>query len=41
MSNTGKIWAIVPAAGIGKRVGGDVPKQYLDLNGIPLIQWTL
>lgn len=41
MSNTGKIWAIVPAAGVGKRVGGDVPKQYLDLNGIPLIQWTL
>jgi 2-C-methyl-D-erythritol 4-phosphate cytidylyltransferase len=41
MSSIGRIWAIVPAAGVGRRVGGDVPKQYLDLNGIPLIQWTL
>lgn len=35
------LWAIVPAAGVGKRVGGPVPKQYLDLNGRPLIEWTL
>ena len=41
MSSHGNIWAIVPAAGIGKRVGGEVPKQYLSLNGRPLIDWTL
>jgi 2-C-methyl-D-erythritol 4-phosphate cytidylyltransferase len=41
MSNNSKLWAIVPAAGVGKRVGGKVPKQYLDLNGRPLIEWTL
>lgn len=40
--NTGaKFWAIVPAAGMGKRVGNLVPKQYLDLNGRPLIEWSL
>lgn len=26
------IWAIVPAAGIGKRMQSDIPKQYLPLN---------
>ncbi|MCW8963506.1 MAG: 2-C-methyl-D-erythritol 4-phosphate cytidylyltransferase [Gammaproteobacteria bacterium] len=42
MNNTDtRLWAIVPAAGVGKRVGGPVPKQYLDLNGRPLIEWTL
>jgi len=34
-------WAIVPAAGIGKRMGSDVPKQYLDLQGKPILQHTL
>jgi len=41
MSNNSKLWAIVPAAGVGRRVGGDIPKQYLDLHGRPLIAWTL
>jgi len=40
-STDARLWAIVPAAGVGKRVGGPVPKQYLDLNGRPLIEWTL
>ena len=35
------IWAILPAAGVGKRTGADIPKQYLSLNGRPLIEWTL
>ena len=26
-----KIWALIPAAGIGKRVGSTIPKQYLQL----------
>ncbi|WP_159015385.1 2-C-methyl-D-erythritol 4-phosphate cytidylyltransferase [Cognatiluteimonas profundi] len=34
-------WAIVPAAGRGLRVGGTVPKQYLDIGGSPLIAYTL
>jgi 2-C-methyl-D-erythritol 4-phosphate cytidylyltransferase len=36
-----KFWAVVPAAGIGKRMGGDTPKQYLPLNGQPIIAHTL
>lgn len=37
----GGYWAVVPAAGRGARVGGDVPKQYLNLLGRPLIRHTL
>ena len=39
MSN--KLWAVVPAAGVGKRVGGPTPKQYLPLYGKAIIEWTL
>lgn len=35
------IWAIVPAAGRSARFGGEVPKQYLDAAGQPLIAHTL
>jgi 2-C-methyl-D-erythritol 4-phosphate cytidylyltransferase len=35
------IWAIVPAAGIGKRMQSDVPKQYLLLNDRPVIEHTI
>lgn len=35
------IWAIVPAAGRGARFGGEVPKQYLDAAGQPLLAHTL
>lgn len=35
------IWAIVPAAGIGKRMQSSIPKQYLTLNGQPVLQHTL
>ena len=34
-------WVIVPAAGSGRRFGGDIPKQYLPLAGRPLIEHTL
>jgi 2-C-methyl-D-erythritol 4-phosphate cytidylyltransferase len=34
-------WAIVPAAGVGKRMGTEVPKQYLEVGGKPVLQHTL
>jgi 2-C-methyl-D-erythritol 4-phosphate cytidylyltransferase len=36
-----RIAAIVPAAGLGTRMGGDQPKQFLELDGVPLIIFTL
>lgn len=35
------IWAVVPAAGIGKRMQTDIPKQYLPLDGRPVIEHTI
>ncbi len=34
-------WVVVPAAGRGARVGAALPKQYLDIDGLPLIAYTL
>jgi 2-C-methyl-D-erythritol 4-phosphate cytidylyltransferase len=34
-------WAVVPAAGIGKRMGAKVPKQYLPLLGRTVIDHTI
>jgi len=34
-------WAIVPAAGVGKRMGSDIPKQYLQLHGRTILEHTL
>lgn len=34
-------WVVVPAAGRGARFGGDVPKQYLDIAGEPMLAHTL
>lgn len=36
-----RFWAVVPAAGVGKRMGADVPKQYLEVLGKPVLQHTL
>ncbi len=36
-----KCWGIVPAAGIGQRMGQATPKQYLELAGKTLIEWSL
>src|SRR5690554_5123792 len=36
-----KVWAVVPAAGIGSRMQADRPKQYLLLNDHPVIFHTL
>lgn len=37
----GSCWAIVPAAGSGLRFGGELPKQYLQVNGRSVLGWTL
>ena len=34
-------WAVVPAAGSGRRFGGEVPKQYLQAAGKPLLRHAL
>jgi len=36
-----KVAAVVPAAGSGVRMGTDTKKQYLDLNGIPVLGHVL
>ncbi|TKB49213.1 2-C-methyl-D-erythritol 4-phosphate cytidylyltransferase [Ferrimonas sediminicola] len=35
------LYAVVPAAGVGKRMGAEIPKQYLPLNGRPILSHTL
>lgn len=36
-----KFWLVVPAAGVGRRMGADCPKQYLPLNGHTVLDVTL
>src|ERR1700678_1983365 len=36
-----KIAAIIPAAGLGTRMGAETPKQFLELDGVPLLIFTL
>ena len=38
---TSKIAAIIPAAGVGKRMKADVNKVWLNLNGKSIIEHTL
>jgi 2-C-methyl-D-erythritol 4-phosphate cytidylyltransferase len=34
-------WAVIPAAGVGKRMGGDLPKQYLSTAGKTILEHSL
>lgn len=36
-----KVGVLLLAAGRGRRIGGEVPKQYLPVDGKPLLQWVL
>ena len=36
-----RYWAIVPAAGLGRRMRADIPKQYLPLAGRTVLEHTL
>lgn len=35
------VLAIIPAAGVGVRMGGETPKQFLSLEGVPIFVHTL
>jgi 2-C-methyl-D-erythritol 4-phosphate cytidylyltransferase len=35
------VTAILPAAGLGTRMGAEKPKQFLELDGVPLLLFTL
>ena len=36
-----RVTAIVPAAGLGTRMGAETPKQFPQLDGVPLLLFTL
>ncbi len=36
-----RLFGVVPAAGVGSRMGSDCPKQYLTLEGLPLLHHSL
>ncbi len=36
-----RYWLVLPAAGVGKRLGSSTPKQYLRVAGHSLIEWAL
>jgi 2-C-methyl-D-erythritol 4-phosphate cytidylyltransferase len=38
---TSRIAAVIPAAGLGRRMGSSIPKQFLMLDGIPVLVHTL
>ena len=38
---TEKVWVVIPAAGIGKRMQSDIPKQYLTINDKTILEHTL
>ena len=36
-----KYWAVIPAAGMGARVGAQIPKQYLKIKGTCILEYVL
>ncbi len=43
MSNSlqSSIWVVIPAAGVGSRMGAEIPKQYLEINGEAIIEHSI
>lgn len=39
--NKTKIWALIPAAGIGSRMKAELPKQYLEIDGKTILEHSL
>ena len=36
-----RLFAVIPAAGVGRRMGGKLPKQYLQIGGICVLEHTV
>lgn len=36
-----KYTLIIPSGGVGNRVGAEIPKQYIEVNGKSILHWTL
>ena len=36
-----RCWAVLPAAGIGSRMGAELPKQYMAVAGATLLEHSL
>lgn len=41
MSNIARYWVVIPAAGVGKRMGVDKPKQYIPVNDKTILEHTI
>ncbi len=41
MSNNTRYWVVIPAAGVGKRMGIDKPKQYISVNNKTILEHTI
>ena len=41
MQKIDKYWLVIPAAGIGKRMESDIPKQYVSVHGKTVIEHTI
>ena len=39
--STPRLWAVVPAAGLGRRMGREIPKQYLQLGSRTVLEHSL
>lgn len=35
------LWCVIPASGVGVRMGSGRPKQYMELGGKKILEWTL
>lgn len=41
MTEAGQCWAVLPAAGIGRRMGSELPKQYFEVAGATILEHSL
>lgn len=39
--SSSELYAVIPAAGLGSRMNTDIPKQYLKINGISILDHTI
>ena len=41
MSDNSKYWVVIPAAGVGSRMGAGKPKQYISINNKTILEYTI